>query len=58
MGPRAFLEKPGEEWLDEFVYLSRFPLEKVGYKIVDVTIYTKCLRDRIHQITSYGVRTY
>lgn len=34
MQPRAFLEKIGKEWLDDFVYISKFPLEERGYQIV------------------------
>lgn len=31
---KAFLEKIGGEWLDDFTYISRFPLEEMGYKVI------------------------
>jgi hypothetical protein len=31
---KAYLEKHGKEWLDDFVYMSREPLERLGFKIV------------------------
>lgn len=32
--PKAYLEKAGGEWLDDFVYISRQPLIERGYDIV------------------------
>ena len=32
--PRAYLEKAGSEWLDDFVYISRDPLIRRGYDII------------------------
>jgi hypothetical protein len=49
MGPRAFLEKTGEEWLDEFVYLSRFPLERIGYKIVPFEVSSRECEEYFHR---------
>jgi hypothetical protein len=31
---KAFLEKINKDWLDDFVYISRYPLESRGYTIV------------------------
>jgi hypothetical protein len=31
---KAFLEKIGGEWLDDFVYISKYPLSERGYTIV------------------------
>ena len=31
---KAFLGKINNEWLDDFVYMSRFPLEERGYKVI------------------------
>jgi hypothetical protein len=33
---KAYLEKCGKEWFDDFVYLARQPLEDRGFKIVPV----------------------
>lgn len=32
--PVAYLEKAGDEWLDDFVYIARQPLIERGYKII------------------------
>lgn len=32
---RAFLEKIGGEWLDDFVYMSKEPLRNLGFEIVE-----------------------
>lgn len=32
--PIAYLEKAGDEWLDDFVYIARQPLIERGYKII------------------------
>lgn len=32
--PKAFLEKCGKEWFDDYVYLARQPLEDRGFEIV------------------------
>lgn len=31
---KAFLEKINNEWLDDFVYISQYPLKELGYEIV------------------------
>jgi hypothetical protein len=31
---RAFLEKINGEWLDDFVYVSRYPLQRMDYEVV------------------------
>jgi hypothetical protein len=31
---KAFLGKINKEWLDDFVYISRYPLEERGYKVI------------------------
>lgn len=31
---KAFLEKINNEWLDDFVYMSRYPLQEMGYNII------------------------
>lgn len=31
---KAYLEKINGEWLDDFVYMSRYPLEQMGFEIV------------------------
>ena len=31
---RAFLEKHGTEWLDDFVYISNMPLQNLGVKVI------------------------
>lgn len=31
---KAYLEKLNKEWLDDFVYISRYPLESIGYEII------------------------
>ena len=34
MKMRAYLEKIDKEWLDDFVYISKYPLQSMGYEIV------------------------
>lgn len=31
---KAYLEKINKEWLDDFVYISKYPLESMGYEII------------------------
>lgn len=31
---KAYLEKLNKEWLDDFVYISKYPLESLGYEII------------------------
>lgn len=31
---KAYLEKVNNEWLDDFVYISRYPLENMGFDII------------------------
>lgn len=31
---RAFLEKTNKEWLDDFVYISKYPLDEMGVEII------------------------
>lgn len=31
---KAYLEKINKEWLDDFVYLTKYPLESIGFEIV------------------------
>ncbi len=31
---RAFIEKIGGEWFEDFCYISNFPLQEMGYKII------------------------
>lgn len=31
---KAYLEKIDKEWLDDFVYISKYPLQEMGYEII------------------------
>jgi hypothetical protein len=43
----AFLEKINNEWLDDFVYITKYPLIRLGYKIVpfDGVNFTKGIKE-------------